>query len=229
MAPKDGNVITRKFKNFRKYIKNLSKDIYPQPPDASHTEWAIDALLDFLPGDVKTALDMGCGQGFLRPYFESKDVFWEGVTLGEDYKVCKENGLLVHEADITFLPFKDDSCDLIYARHVLEHSPCPIPTLMEWRRVSRKYLILICPAPKYWGYRGKNHYSVAPLEQLKWWLERSGWEIIGEDIFDNHDELFVKHWKKDLQEAGHKAPPDLPDCKDVEYRFLCEISEEVTE
>ncbi len=217
----------RNFKNFRKYIKKLSKDIYPQPPDVSHTEWAIDALLDLLPEDVNSVIDMGCGQGFLMPYFKAKNIAWEGVTLGDDYRVCKEKDLPVHDADITFLPFVDSSYDLIFARHVLEHSPCPVPTLMEWRRVSKKYLILICPAPDYWSYRGKNHYSVAPIQQLKWWLERSGWAIINETVFYNQNRIFIKHWRKDLEAEGHPAPHLPPTTVPVEYRFLCEIGEEV--
>ena len=151
MALKDGNVPTRDTKNFLRYIQKLGKDIYPQPPDSSHTEWAINALYECLPEDVRTVIDMGCGQGFMQSYFENKGVAWEGVTLGKDYRVCKKKGLPVHDADITFLPFARNSYDLVFARHVLEHSPCPVPTLMEWRRISKKYLILISPAPEYWG------------------------------------------------------------------------------
>ena len=233
MAQMGGNVTIRyKLSNFKKHLAKLREDVYEQPPDPGHASWAIDAMRECLPEDIQTVIDMGCGQGFMRPFFEEKDIIWEGVTLGEDYKVCKENDLPVHESDITFLPFADDSYDLVFARHVLEHSPCPVPTLMEWRRISKKYLIMISPAPDYWGYRGQNHYSVAPIEQLRWWLERSGWKCTHEEIFHNHNELFLKPWRHELAKLGHikggSVRTHMPEKHlDVEYRFLCEIGEEV--
>lgn len=218
--------------NFKKHLAKLREDVYAQPPDPGHTGMALDGFKEYLPEGISTVLDMGCGQGFMKPVFEKEGLIWEGVTLGEDFKVCTKKGLKVHEVDFTFLPFLDDSYDLVYARHVLEHSPCPIPTLMEWRRVSKKYLILIAPAPEYWSYQGKNHYSVAPLSQLRWWLMRSGWESIYEYVFDNHEESFLKHWRKELAKLGHikggSVETHMPEKRlDVEYRFLCMKGEEV--
>ena len=233
MARMDGNVtIKYTVKNFKGYLADLRKDVYKQPPDPGHASWALDGLNELLPDDNHTVLDVGCGQGFMKPLFEEEGMFWEGVTLGEDFKVCVENGLAVHEADVSFLPFADDSYDLVFARQILEHSPCPVPALMEWRRVSKWYLILIAPAPEYWGYRGQNHYSVAPKEQLKWWLERAGWNCIQETVFTNHHPLFLKRWRQELIKYGHLkgggAEAHFPEeHQDVEYRFLCQIGEEV--
>jgi len=233
MAQMGGNVTIRyNISRFKKYLAKLREDVYEQPPDPGHTSWAIDALKERLPENIQTVLDMGCGQGFMKPFFERGGLVWEGVTLGEDYRVCKELGMTVHEADVSFLPFANNSYDLIFARHILEHSPCPIPTLMEWKRVSRKYLILVSPAPDYWSYRGQNHYSVAPKEQLEWWLERSGWKCIRKSVFDNHNKLFLKPWRRELAKLGHikgvKVMTHMPEERlDVEYRFLCETGEEV--
>lgn len=233
MARKDGCVtIKYSVRNFKKHLNKLRDDIYAQPPDPGHTSMALDGLKKYLPEDISTVLDLGCGQGFMSTAFEDEGLAWEGVTLGEDYKVCHANGLRVHEVDFTFLPFKENSYDLLYARHVLEHSPCPVPTLMEWRRVSKKYLVLISPAPEYWSYLGKNHYSVAPLPQLRWWLGRSGWRIAYEYVFNNHEEIFLKYWREELVKLGHlkggESRTRLPEKRlDVEYRFLCEKAEEV--
>lgn len=218
--------------NFQAHLENLSRDIYAQPPDPGHACWAEDSLVKCLPKDISTILDVGCGQGFMKTLFEKRGLSWEGVTLGADVDVCRENKIPVHEADFSFLPLPGNSHDLIYARHVLEHSPCPVPTLMEWRRVSRQYLILVAPAPDYWGYRGRNHYSIAPMEQLKWWLERSGWECVIEDIFNNRDPLFLENWRLELIKRRHlkaeKMNNHFPaESLDVEYRFLCRKGEEV--
>jgi SAM-dependent methyltransferase len=43
------------------------------------------------------------------------------------------------------LPFDDNSFDFVISSHVIEHFFDPIAALMEWRRVARKYIYIICP------------------------------------------------------------------------------------
>lgn len=224
----------RDYKYFDHYLDGLKRDIYGQPPDEGHTAWAIHALDALLPEGITNTLDVGCGHGFLAPVFAARNIAWSGVTLGPDAISCQEKGLMVEEADASFLPFENESFDLIFARHMLEHSPFPILTLMEWRRVSRNYLLLVAPAPDYWTYRGRNHYSVTTKEQLVWWLNRAGWEVINEAIFDNSNALFLDYWRADLIKVGHlnanRASTRFPkESKVVEYRFLCVRSEEIKE
>lgn len=213
-------------------IKRLHRDIYSQPRDESHTVWAVHALDHLLPDDTKSVLDIGCGRGFLYDYFVEKGIEWRGVTLGEDAKYCVQQGLPVDAEDMTFLSYEDNAFDLVLARHTLEHSPFPLLTLMEWYRVARQCLILIAPAPEYWTFRGRNHYSIAPKEQILWWLLRTGWHPIKEQIFHNSNELFLLYWRKDLIKAGHldpkKADRHFPEQSlTVEYRFLCEKGDEI--
>jgi len=222
-----------KWSNFEIYLRKLEKDIYAQPQDHSHTAWGESAADLLLPENAKSVLDIGCGHGFMREFFEKKGVTWAGVTLGPDARICHELGYPVYEEDMTFLTsVPDKSYDLIFARHVLEHSLFPILSLMEWKRVSKEWMILIAPAPAYWTYRGQNHYSMAKKEQLHWWLQRAGWLIVNEFIFSNNDPLFLEHWRQELIKAGHltaqRAPTHFPpESKDVEYRFLCSKGPEV--
>ena len=217
-----------------KYINNLHGDIYGQPTDHSHTAWAVDALSGMVPTGTASVLDVGCGHGFLQATFESVGIAWSGVTLGADYEICRQAGLPVYEADQSFLPFEDHTFDLIFARHILEHSPMPMLTLMEWRRVSSNYLLLVSPAPEYWGYRGKNHYSMAPKVQIRWWLERAGWQVLREEVMSNNSGIFLVHWREELVKRGHLDPGKAgthfpPDSYDVEFRFLCRKGNEVLE
>jgi len=216
-----------------KYIRELGKDIYSQPADEGHTAWAKDVIDDvFFDWDdhgIQTVLDIGCGEGFCKSLFEQYDIHWNGITAGaKDYaKARKHGGSKVLQADMTFLStIPDESYDLVFARHVLEHSPMPLLTLMEWNRVSSKYLLLVAPASDYWGYYGKNHYSVLNKEQLWWLLRRSGWDILMQWDMMTSDEIFLDYHRKEEKDYNKKwnGPPQV-----VEYRYFCKKGEPQTE
>jgi SAM-dependent methyltransferase len=238
----------RDYARFDQYLDRLSQDIYAQPPDPGHTAWAMDAVrsLCTIPQGITNVLDAGCGQGFLAEAFTDMGLAYTGITLGEDFKVCQSKGLNVYEADMTFLPFEDKSFDLVFARHVLEHSPFPILTLMEWKRVSRGWLVLVAPAPGYWGQRGRNHYSVVPLATLEWWLARAGWAPIHSLFLTNRSPRFIEFWElyqvldteeesetaMQLHAVGIDTPEQLLEENPeviVEYRLLCEPIQEKTD
>ncbi len=43
------------------------------------------------------------------------------------------------------LPFDDKSYDFVISSHVIEHFYDPIKALLEWQRVAKKYIFIICP------------------------------------------------------------------------------------
>lgn len=176
--------------------ESLLEDIYPQPEDEGHAKWAqevIDYWMPRIKKKVKWVLDVGCGQAFVQPMFEKYEVHYTGITLGSDVQEAEKLNRNVMAMDFNFLMFRDDSADLIFSRHSLEHSPFPLLTLMEWHRACKKYLILVLPTPEKWGWAGRNHYSVMHKEQVLFLLDRAGFEVIDKD---------------------EKEPK--------EYRFLCE-------
>jgi 2-polyprenyl-3-methyl-5-hydroxy-6-metoxy-1,4-benzoquinol methylase len=81
------------FQRFKKHLEILEKDIYGQPADAGHSQWALDslALMEGESAEIKSVLDVGCGQGFMRPVFEGIGMSWSGCALGEDFEVMKKN------------------------------------------------------------------------------------------------------------------------------------------
>jgi len=191
----------RDYTNVDRYLNELLEDVYEQPEDPKHKEWArwtIDNWCSQLVG-CHTVLDVGCGQGFAKDLFAQFGIAYVGVTLGKDYLVCKEKGLDVYNEDFTFLHFQDKSFPLIFARHSLEHSVMPLVSLMEWNRVSSQWLCVVLPNPSYWKVNGRNHYSVLYLDQIKWLFALSGWHILWENISNE------------------------------EYRFMCEKSKPVRE
>ena len=167
-----------------KYLLELERDIYEQPPDEWHTRMATEVINKWVSklNDCKTVLDMGCGQGFCASIFEKLNINYFGVTLGNDFNIMLTNNkVCVFNEDFTFFPGVDNSFDLIFSRHSLEHSPMPLLTLMEWHRIAKKYLCLILPKPDYCGFNMQNHYSVMYLDQIKFLLNRAGWKIMWED------------------------------------------------
>jgi SAM-dependent methyltransferase len=172
------------------YLDKLLGDIYAQPEDSGHTALAkqvIDLWCNRL-ADCHNVIDVGCGTGFCQPMFEKHGIEYTGVCLGEDHEVAHSLGRNVKKMDFNFLDFEDETFDLIFSRHSLEHSPMPILTLMEWRRVTKNWLGLVIPAPEHYTFEGKNHYSVLKLEQILAILPRAGWEVMWHDTNNFQDE-----------------------------------------
>lgn len=180
----------RDYRHVERYLNILQGDVYPQPSDAGHDGLAREIVHKWVSqlSNIKNALAVGCGQGneikFLKEFIP--DVV--GVTLGEDYQVCMSKNLETYNADMGFLPFDYDQFDLVYARHVLEHSPMPLLALMEWQRVSKQWLLLVVPDPRHFQVGGRNHYYVLTAEQWRVLLERAGWHPIWTE--DNRGEPF---------------------------------------
>lgn len=47
--------------------------------------------------------------------------------------------------DISNLPFKDDTFDIVHASHVIEHILNPCKAVRELKRVSKNYVVIIVP------------------------------------------------------------------------------------
>lgn len=173
----------RDYQHIERYLNILAVDIYPQPPDSGHQAMLENICKKWLPvlTNLKSILDVGCGQGQAFPILKQYAKRVEGITLGSDFDFCRTKGLKVTLADMSFLPYPDEDFDLIFARHVLEHSPAPLLSLMEWWRVSRQWLLLVLPDPKHYGYGGKNHYYVFIREQMDNILGQAGWRAIWRD------------------------------------------------
>ena len=111
---------------------------------AEYQKNVLEDITRFMPGDVKTILDVGCGSGFVINSLSAKydctglDI---SETALEQVKVKK----IVGSADA--LPFPDNSFDLLMINDVLEHLPEPVfrKTLSELRRVTKKYILVTVP------------------------------------------------------------------------------------
>lgn len=175
-----------KFENMERYINSLYTDLYLQPPDPGHTvmmNQVIRKWVSVLAG-CKSVLDIGCGTAAIAEgMFSPLGINYTGITLGEEALIAKEDNHNVLNMDMNFLEFPDNSFDLIFSRHVCEHSFSPLLSLMEWHRVCEKWLCLIVPSPEYFARAGgKGHYYVLYADQWKALIERAGFGIIWEDL-----------------------------------------------
>lgn len=174
----------RDYTNIERYLNTLLLQVYDQPEDAGHAQLAEEVINAWFSNmtTCRSVLDVGAGTGFCQPMFEKHGIAYEGVALGNDWMEAQKLGRNVKKMDFSFLDYPDDSFDMVFSRHSLEHSPMPIVTLMEWRRVSRQWCGVILPAPEHYTYIGKNHYSVMSLPQARVVFEHAGWKPIWETI-----------------------------------------------
>jgi len=210
----------RDFIHFNHYLDILQEDIYPTSSEDAHIDWSLDAISWITKHiDIEAVLDVGCGNGFSHAMFSSNDILYTGVTLGQDdLHIAQASNRNVLKMDMSFLLFNTGSFDLVYSRHSLEHSPFPLLTLMEWHRVSSKYLAVVLPSVEYWGIGGRNHYSVFTKDYWYYIFERAGWKIKYQQDFMSTDSLWKKHHVdtngNQLEWVGHP--------KIIEYRYILE-------
>jgi SAM-dependent methyltransferase len=177
----------RDFSGLNLFLDRLARDVYPEFPSSIHSEITdfalqrLDSLFPLQPGMV--VLDVGCGQGPALEYFHSRQMEYLGITLSdEDIAACRAKGYHVEKMDQSFLTFVNGSHDLVWARHVIEHSIFPLFTLEGFSRVLKPggMLYLEVPAPETSCHheRNPNHYSVLPKGYWHVLLERCGFRIL---------------------------------------------------
>jgi SAM-dependent methyltransferase len=176
-----------KYARLDRFLAGLKGDVYPVPNSPLHDNIS-RLMLDRLRASHPLApgarvLDVGCGQGAALALFRDAGLNATGIALGEDVAVCRRQGFDVREMDFAFLEFADESFDLVWCRHVLEHSIFPLFTLAELFRVLRPggVLYLEMPAPETAsGHEANpNHYSVLGRRMWLELIRRAGFAEIG--------------------------------------------------
>jgi len=147
------------------------------------------------PLKAETVLDAGCGEGFTMDKLLKNGVgkIIEGIEHGKDAISLGKKfypHLVIKQASIYELPYKDSSFDLVIYAEVLEHLEEPAKALWEMLRVSKKYLIISVPNEPFFMLanflRGKNisrlgndpgHINHWGSFGLKNFLEKNGLKI----------------------------------------------------
>jgi len=135
-----------------KSVKNLSNycSLYYEQSDfwggtlTDVQQQRISITLSFIPNNVKTILDLGCGDGRItNELIDQYDVI--GIDMSKEaLKYVKAKKTL---ASVNQVPFKDHSFDLVLSSEVIEHLPDKIlnKAIEEIQRLSSKYILISVP------------------------------------------------------------------------------------
>ena len=121
---------------------------------------------------VRTVLDVGCA-GITRQWWLDNGYEWHGLTFPRDAEKLRGQGIAVDVGDVASMPYDDGAFDLVYASHVVEHSPMPLVALMECARVARALALAVPRWPRM--VDEPYHYSCMPAEVWRQWFAVSGW------------------------------------------------------
>lgn len=130
----------------------------------------------------KKILDIGCGQGYgMQKFSELGCTDVSGVTLSkEDADGARDRGFSVVEEDMSFQSADNDTYDVLFARHSLEHSPYPLLTLLEFYRILKPggLAYIEMPSPKCTRLLEDydNHYSIMGPRQWTSLMKRAGFK-----------------------------------------------------
>ncbi|MBY0511423.1 MAG: class I SAM-dependent methyltransferase [Rhodospirillaceae bacterium] len=192
---------TRDFSRFDRFLDSLKGEVYPEAPGEPHLTITRRTLEDLRQkGLIKAGdkvLDVGCGQGLALKIFREFGIEAIGTGLGPDVETCRAQGFDVRAMDQNFMDFPDESFDVLWCRHVLEHSVAPLFTLSEYKRLTKPggliYVEVPAPDTSARHEHGRNHYSVM---QMSGWL--ANFERMG---------LVMEHGGKHKFEVG--TGPDI--------------------
>lgn len=95
-------------------------------------------------------LDVGCGSGFMKQFFDPGEGQWHGIEVWEQRaNGCRRLGYEIVDINIetTPFPYEAQKFDVVFASHVIEHLPEPAKALRECARVLKPGGILLVATP----------------------------------------------------------------------------------
>ena len=169
------------------YYDHVLGQVYAEghaPYHQSITKDVIGKFIDPLniPKDANI-IDLGSGPGYFLDEMKSRGYTnLTGIGLSDaDLSICSNNGHRVRKSDMNFLDDRDESIDLLFCRHSLEHSPFPYITLLEYNRVLKNngklYIEVPEPDCDVAHEENRNHYSIMGRKMWLSLLQRTGFDV----------------------------------------------------
>src|SRR3546814_910039 len=129
------------------------------------SDWSSDVCSSDLDMVGDSALDVGCGTGYLLHVLSSRrpEMKLTGVDFIIDDETRKRAAAIgFHEANIESLPFDDGAFDTVICTHVLEHILDLWGALAELRRVARRRVIIVVPQEREYRFTFNPHLHFFP-------------------------------------------------------------------
>ena len=205
---------------FQKYNDFAKQSIYSEMEEGNFhnnlIEYVAIRYLSNLDKDLKI-LDAGCGPGvFIDNAKKLGFTNIIGVTMGEeDLEACRQKGHIVIESDISDIPLDNDSQEIIWCRHALEHSPYPLFTLLEYNRLLKMhgFLYIEVPAPDTdrnheWT---PNHFSIMGSTMWQSLFKQTGFTVEVHEVIEmpltdkNHVQFHEKFFTYVLRKTESKG------------------------
>lgn len=168
------------------FLEKIHEDTYPEPASSVH-EGVMSQIIPMIAPKIPEGgkiLDVGCGQGGAMRRFEELGFDVTGTSLNrEDFAFLQSKFPgQVHFHEQNDLPDHwSGRFDLVWARHVIEHSIMPYFTLSEFSRLLKPDCLLYIevPSPDTACHHesNKNHYSVLGKQMWLHLITRSGFNI----------------------------------------------------
>lgn len=109
-----------------------------------------ESVYELLPDSVSEILNAGCGEGYdaekileHRPDIRIIGVDISHSALLKSREICTSMPVL--QSDVTQLPFAAKSVDMVLSLEVLEHLNEPYRAIQEYKRLSRRYILVGVP------------------------------------------------------------------------------------
>lgn len=111
-------------------------------------EQKIKLVLDLIPPDTQSLLDIGCGNGIIT---NSLSKHYNVVGTDLSHAALMYLKTKAFRASSAFLPVRDKSFDIVFSSEMLEHLPGELlaDTVQEFQRISRKYILITVPNDEY--------------------------------------------------------------------------------
>jgi SAM-dependent methyltransferase len=172
---------------FIKFIEEMGNDTLIEEPSDLHTEITqsfIKFLSDHYTADkFNKVLDVGCGSGVALEEFVKYGYNPIGISINaKEVEICRKKGFKAMLMEQSFLDFDDNSFDIIWARHVLEHSIMPYYTLLEYKRVLKNtgilYVEVPCPSTEILHEKNPYHFSMFTANVWLTLFEKAGFSAL---------------------------------------------------
>ena len=171
------------------FIEAMGEDTGIEEPSVLHSdiiEKFIKVLNISFPADkYQKVLDVGCGSGVALKEFAKYGYDAVGISINKkEVEICTDLGYNAKLMDQSFLDFEDDSFDIVWARHVLEHSIMPTYTLHEFKRVLKNngvlYIEIPSPSTPIKHENNPYHFSMFTKNVWRSLLIKAGFSLISE-------------------------------------------------